>query len=470
MTRSAARWPATLALTLCLSLSGCVTPGPRPAPAPPIDAATLAGTGDTAVPAIDAQWWRAFGDPQLDRLVDHALRASPTVAAAQARVHAADAAREGYGKRWRPDVNAGASVVRERVSADGFYPPPIGGETITDAQYGLTLSWDLDIWGRKRSAIEAADYRQRAAALESADARLSLAAAVTRAYLDYDRTIRALATARSSRGSRTSVLELTQQRRQAGLDTDVEVETARGAVAAAQGEIASAEEALGLLRHQLAALTGQGPAALEDLRPPELRPAAALGDLARLPADLVARRADVAASLLRTEAAARDVEVARTAFYPNLNLAAALGMDTITPAHLFNGAARVWSLGPALSLPVFGHAPLRGALHGADAAYEQAVASYDAAVIAAFREVADQVESLRHLDAEQAAAHASLASLRRAFALATLRYQSGLADYLAVLVAQDRLLAQERLVVDVDARRAELTVNLIRALGGGYAG
>ncbi len=462
---------AGLGVLLLALLSACVTPGPRPERPTPLDATRLGGaSASVAMPAVAQDWWRAFGDAQLDALVAQALAGSPSIALARARVRSAQAAAEAVGNPWRPEVGGSASITRERISANGFYPPPIGGETITDAQYGLSLSWDLDLWGRRRSTLQAADYRARAAAVDAADARLVLSAALVKAYLDLDRAFRVLDTAQASRASRASILALTQDRRRAGLDTEVEVESARGGVAAADGDVASAQETIGLARHQIAALVGAGPALGDALTRPVLQAGPSLGTYDELPAALVARRADVAANQLRVEAAARDIDVARTAFYPNINLAATLGMDTITPGHLLNGASRGWSIGPALTLPIYGHSALRGNLHGADAGYEQAVATYDASVIDAFRQVADQLESLRELDRQEAAAHASLAAFRRAFDLATLRYKAGLADYLSVLVAQDRLLAEQRLVVDVESRRADLTVNLVRALGGGYGG
>ena len=469
MSRSVGALRATCVAAIVALLAGCVTPGARPSVPVALQSADLAGTAAVAAqPKIDASWWRQFGDPQLDALVEEALAASPSIAVARTRLQAAAAVAESIGNPHHPEVNANASLIRQRVSANGFYPPPIAGETITDAQYGIGLSWDLDLWGRKRSSAQAAEYRQRAAQVDIADAKLVLATSVARAYLDLDHAYRVLDNAQASRDSRVAILNLTVDRRRAGLDTDVEVESARGGVAAADGEVASAQETLGLLRHQLAALVGAGPARGDTLTRPALGAPPAVAALQALPADLVARRPDVAANQLRAEAAARDVEVARTAFYPNINLAATLGMDTIDLPHLLNGASYVWSLGPALSLPLYGHSSLRGNLHGADAAYEQAVANYNASVIDAFRQVADQIESLRDLDGQEAAAHASLAAYRRAFDLATLRYKSGLADYLSVLVAQDRMLAQQRLVVDVESRRANLTVTLFRALGGGY--
>lgn len=469
MTHAKRSLRAAAAFTFTTLLAACVTPGVRPPQPVALQASDLAGaSAAAAMPQLDSSWWRRFGDPQLDALVDEAMTGNPSIVLARTRVRAAEAVAESVGNPRRPALSANAGLSRQRVSSNGFYPPPIAGETITDAQYGVGLSWDLDLWGRKRSAAQAANYRQRAAEVEVADAKLVLATAVARAYLEFDHAYRALDNAQASRDSRVGILNLTTDRRRAGLDTDVEVESARGGVAAADGEVASAQETLGLVRHQIAALLGAGPGRGDSLTRPVLAAPPEVAMPESLPADLLARRPDVAANQLRAEAAARDIDVARTAFYPNINLAASLGMDTIDLPHLFNGASYVWSLGPALSLPIYGHSELRGNLHGADAAYEQAVASYNASVVDAFRQVADQIESLRDLARQETAAHASLAAYRRAFDLATLRYKSGLADYLSVLVAQDRLLAQQRLVVDVESRRADLTVLLFRALGGGY--
>lgn len=468
MSPRAATTRRAVAVLSAALLGGCVSPGPRPEPPLPLAGPAVAGGAGGAMPQVSPEWWHGFGDPQLDALVEEALAANPSLAQARARLDAAAAAAEGVGDPWRPSLDATAAVTRERLSANGFYPPPIGGETITDAQLGLRLNWDLDLWGRQRAALDAAELRRRAAEIDLADARLTLSTAVTRGYVDLARAYRVLDTAEASRASRASVLELTQNRRRAGLDTDLEVETARGSLAAADGDVAQAQETINLLRHQLAALAGAGPGRGATLTRPTLAPAPDLGSLDPLPADLVARRPDVAASALRIAAAARDINAARTAFYPNINLAATLGLDTIHLSRLIDGSNRAWSVGPALDLPLYGLAQRRGNLHGADARYAELVASYNAAVLEAFHQVADQVESLRDLGPQERAANESLHSLERAFDLATLRYQSGLADYLSVLIAQDRLLAEQRRVVDIEARRAELTVALIRALGGGY--
>lgn len=460
------RMMATAALVTAM-LGGCVLPGPRSERPPTIDPVLLAPTTVATGPMV-ADWWRAFGDPQLDALVEEALAASPSLAAATARTARADAAAEAIGNPRRPTLDGNASVVRERYSATGLFPPPLSGRNYTDASLGLTLNWDFDLWGRQRSALDAARLRADATRIDTAAARLVLTTSVVSAYVAFDHAVQVRATAERSRASRAAVLDLTVQRRGAGLDTDVEVETARSAVAAADGDIAAADEQVSLARTALAALVGAGPARGATLTLPSLQAPVALALPADLPADLVARRPDIAANRLRIDAQAREIDSSRSAFYPNLNLVGTLGLDTLTPSELLNGSSRFFNIGPALNLPLYGHAALRGNLHGAEAAYDEAVANYNQAVIDSFHQVADAVNSLHEVDREEAAAVAARSSLERAFSLAELRYRNGLSNYLSVLVAQDRLLAQERLVVDVRSRRRELDVELIRALGGGF--
>ena len=455
-------------LLLPLLASACVLPGPRPPPAALLEAVAPGRAVDS--PALPPDWWRSFTDPQLDALVDEALDNSPTLATARARVTAATAVSEGIGRPRRPTIDGSASVARERYSGTGLFPPPLGGRTFTDAQFGITLDWDLDLWGRRRSERDAADLRARAALIDAATARLLVTTATVAAYLDFDHAHRLLETAIASRDSRAALFRLTEDRRRAGLDTDVEVETARSAVAGAEGDIAAGEARLELARNALAALSGAGPERGATLVAPRLGPAGALRLPAALPADLLARRPDIAADRLRIEAATSDTEAARAAFYPNVNLVGTLGLDTITPGELLNGSSRFFNVGPALHLPLYGHSALRGNLHGAEAAYAQAVATYNGAVVDAMHEVADATASLRALGREEDAAISAQQSLERAYALAELRYKSGLTNYLGVLIAQDRLLAQQKLVVDVRARRAALSVDLIRALGGGFGG
>jgi NodT family efflux transporter outer membrane factor (OMF) lipoprotein len=450
------------------ALAGCATPGPRIAPPSPVDASMLAGVGGVAAVSVDARWWTRLGDPQLDALVDEALRGSPGVAAAAARVARAQAVALAAGAALEPQATAGARASRQRLSERDLVPPQAAGRTLNQGRLAVDLGYELDAFGRARATRAAALGQAAAAEHELAAARLALASAVARTYVHYDRTHRQLAIARESLAQRTAMLALTEQRVRAGLDTQVEVETARGGVAQAESELAQLTEQLDLVRNQLAALAGAGPGRGAELREPAL----ALGALPAvpdtLPAELVARRPDVAARRALVTAAGAEVRAARAQFYPNVNLAAFAGFQSIELGNLVGGGTRVWGVAPAVNLPLFDGGQLRGNLRARDADYAAAVAAYDDAVLGAFREVADAVGSLRALDREQAASHAALASLERAYELAMLRYRSGLANFLTVLVAQDRVLAQRRATVELDSRRAELAVNLYRALGGGF--
>jgi len=458
---------ATLVL-IALALGSCASPGPRPKSSAPVPADALEGVTKVAqTPPLEREWWHAFGDSALDGLVSEALAASPTLAAARAHLASARAVAEGASAARGPVVTLDAQLPRTRYSETGLFPPPIAGSTFNDARLAADLSWDLDPWHRARLTADRESLRAGAAEVDSAASELLVASSVVKTYVQLDHAYRALDTARASRKSRADLLDLTRQRAGAGLDTEVEVETARGALAQADAEVTGANEQRRLLEYQIVALCGQGPGAATHLARPVLKDAA-LAPPETLPADLVARRPDVAALLLEVEAASTGVRAARAAFYPNLNLAAFIGFESVNPGHLLEGGNYIWSVGPALSLPIFDSGRLRAGLHGADADYESAVALYNQGVLNAFREVAQEVASLQALEAEQTANRAALTSLSRAFDLALLRYKSGLANYLTVLIAQDRLLAQERVVVDAEARRAELTVDLFRALGGGY--
>jgi len=458
------------AIAVMLAAGGCAATGPRPPPPRMLGTAELAGVAETTrVPTVADRWWTAFQDPQLDALIDEALERSPTLAEARARLASAEALATVARAARSAAGSLTASVERERLSAEGLYPPPYAGATLNLGQVGVDLSYELDLTGRTQARVAASEAMSVAVRHDLAVARLSLAAAVARAYLRLDRSHALEDTVRDSAARRREVLALTEQRVRAGLDTALEVEQARAALAAADSDLASIAEERALVANQLAALVGAGPGRGDALRRPALAAAPPPPVPAELPADLLGRRPDVAAERSRVLAAASNVRVAETEFYPNINLTASLGFQSIELGSLIGGATRTWDVGPALSLPLFDGGRLRGQLAARDADYQAAVARYNATVLDAFHDVADALASLRFLDREQAASGTAVAALERAYQLALVRYRAGLTNYLTVLIAEDRLLAQRRISVDLDARRADLAVVLYRALGGGFS-
>ncbi len=458
-----------IALAGAALLAACAPFGAR-APAPmPLDATAVAGvSGASAMPAVSERWWQAFHDPQLDALVDEALANSPSLAGARARLESAGALARAARAARLPATDLSALVERERLSAKGLYPPPYGGSTLNLGQVGVDFSYEIDLFGHVRAEVAAGEAGVLAARNDLAAARLGLAAAVSRTYLKLARSDALEATLEDAAARRRDLLTLTEQRRAAGLDTEFELEAARAAVASADAELAQAAEERALLANELAELLGAGPARAATLEKPAAATPAAIAVPEALPAELVARRPDVAAERARVEGARADVRVAEAAFYPNVNLAAFAGFQSIELGSLVGSGTRAWNAGPALTLPLFLTGRLQGALGARDAAYAGAVAKYNETVLGAFHEVADAVASLHYLDTEQAASNRAVSSLEHAYELARVRYRAGLTNYLTVLIAEENLLAQRRVAVDLEARRADLAVALFRALGGGF--
>jgi NodT family efflux transporter outer membrane factor (OMF) lipoprotein len=425
-----------------------------------------AGVGDSAWP--DTEWWKGYGDPQLDGLVTRAFAGNPTLRIARARLDQANAFVAFADANRGAQLTGSAEVTRQRFSANGFFPPPLAGSYETTGQILLDFRYELDFWGRNRAALEAALSRAAAAEVDTRAARLFLATAVARTYVELDRQFRQLEVLRSTLEQRRQILRLTEGRVRAGLDSNVELRQAASAVPSAEVDVAAAEGRIALLRNQLAALAGGGPDDGLRIERPSLGAGPGLALPALLPADLLGRRPDVVAERLRVEAAARDIDLAKAEFYPNVNLAGFAGLNALELSKLLQAPSAVLAFGPALHLPVFDAGRLRANLSARDADYDAAVEQYNATLVDALRDVADQVAAWRSLDAQQVQQRTAQTEVEEAYRLALLRYREGLSNYLTVLTTEAQVLAERRRQVDLRAGMLEVSVNLARALGGGY--
>jgi len=454
---------------LCVLLVGCAATGHRE-PAPSVlDPHTLAGvSAAVSVPLIKDTWWDDFHDPQLSELVADALSHSPSVAVAMARLSSANALLLVARAQRLPQTQIATSVERELLTAK-LYPPPYGGATVNLGQLNLDLNYEIDLVGRSRARIEISTADSRAAEADLAATRLSLAAAVTRAYIQLAHTDALINTARDFLQERQARVVLTQKRHAAGIDTQIPVEVAAAGVATAEAELAVLANQRALLIHALAELVGMGPGRVSEELHPGLSFVAPPDVPAALPADLVARRPDVLANQQRVLAAAGDVKLAEVAFYPNINLSAFAGFESLELSSLISSGARNWGVGPAVSLPIFDVGRLRGQLRLRDAAYRAAVAQYDGSVLSAFREVADALSSLHQLESEQASNQNLLMAVKHTHAMTQAQFAAGLIDQVSVLAVQEQLIEQQRVVAQLDSRHADLVIALIRALGGGFS-
>ncbi|TWB11590.1 NodT family efflux transporter outer membrane factor (OMF) lipoprotein [Nitrospirillum amazonense] len=469
-----------LGASLCLSaallgLSACAwVPDVGSAPAPR-DAAGFASQASFAPssPATVAwpqdRWWVAYGDAQLDALIEEGLAGAPDLAAAAARLRKAEALADQADAALLPRVTANAQVTEDKQSYRYLFPPafvPKGYHEVPRAT--LDLSYDFDFWGKNRASLAAATSDAEAARAEVAQARLTLSAGIAAAYADLAQQVADRAAAAEAVDVRVRSTNLVRQRRENGLETLGAVRQAEAREAAARGDLAAQDEAIALTRNRLAALMGAGPDRGLSIQPPAGASLKAFGLPANLAADLLGRRPDVVAARLTVEAAAKRIAVAKAAFYPNVNLAAYFGVQTLGLNALTKSGATIGSVGPAVSLPLFEGGALAAQYRGARADYDAAVADYDGTVAKALQDVADAAASARALETRLTHARDALAAATDAHRIATARYEGKLSTYLDVLTAEDTLITDRRALADLQARAFTLDIALIRALGGGY--
>jgi NodT family efflux transporter outer membrane factor (OMF) lipoprotein len=465
-----------LAALLSLVLSGCASFAGIFPQFKSIDIGALAGsaTMQPSQPYADwprEDWWQALQDPVLSGLIAQALADSPTLQAAQARLTRAGALADQAASALWPQLDAHASTSHERFSEHGLVPPPYAGTYRDINEMRLSAGWSLDFFGKDREALQAAIGELRANEVESRATRLRLAAAVARSYyqLSHLLALREVLVQRSRQ--RGDLAALVERRFKAGLDTAVELESARGVLPEIARDIAGLDEQIAISRHALALLLGQGPAAADALTPalPEIVALAPLALPASLPAELLGHRADVVAARWRVEAATHGLESTKALFYPNINLRAFTGFSAIGFSSWLDAGSRTPGIGLAISLPIFDAGRLRALYRSTAAQVDTAVAGYNSTLLGALRDVADQLSTLRALDIQRARQQEALASAARAYELAVRRFEAGITDRLNVLNVETNLIAQRRSAVDLQARWIDTRIRLIDALGGGFA-
>lgn len=428
---------------------------------------TLAANGlsQPGWPATD--WWRALGDPQLDALIAEGLQRNPGLEASDARLRQARA-QIGTARAARlPSLSASGGYTGVRLP-ESMVGDELGGSYAGSGQAYLSFSYGIDLWGGKRAAWEAAVDSGHAAEVDAQAARLNLSAAIAEAYaqLGYAWKLHDVAGEELARSQKT--LELTRQRRAAGIDSDLQTRQAEARIPAAQQQQQAAQQQIDEARTALAALVGQGPdRGLQIQRPQVLNPLA-LQLPGVLPSELLGRRPDIVAARWRVEAANRQIHAAKAEFYPSLNLTALGGVVSSEVDQLLKSGSTFAFLGPALSLPIFDGGRLRANLGKTDAQYDLAVADYNQSVVNALRDVADQVNAVHSL-ADQASAQAqAVSTARAAHDLAEQRYRAGIGSYLDVLSVEEQLLVSQQRLADLQSRQILVSVRLSQALGGGF--
>ena len=407
-----------------------------------------------------AQWWQRFNDPLLSTLVTQALQANTSVRSAKAALQQSRALRDVQHAGLLPNVSASASAQRSKSNDN---------EASNSFSVGLDASWEPDIFGGKRSALNATEADTLAAQASLADVQVSMAAEVALAYIQLRGLQAQLIIARNNLASQNETLQITDWRAQAGLITSLEVEQARAASEQTGALIPTLETNIAKTRHALTVLTGQPPEALlTQLIDPQPIPQAAQDLALSIPAQTLRQRPDVRAAEHRISAALARVSAADAARYPSFSISGSLGLAALTVDALTNSASVVNALMGRVSIPLFDGGAARAQVRVQEAALEQARVSYQSTVLTALKDVedalvalqGDQARLIRLQGAETAASNADL--------LAQNRYSSGLIDFQIVLQTQRTLFSAQDSVASTRADISADHVRLYKALGGGW--
>jgi len=456
--------PASLGAAMLLT--GCKVQTSYEKPKLPSPATFSQGSGTEAPGLENAAWWKAFGDPTLDSLITRSVQGSLSVQQAQARILQARATLGSAKADQLPSVNGTASLTRGNTSDNAYgYVTP----TTSLYQAGFDASWELDLFGGKRKAREAAQARLEASVEDLGDVILSLQGDVATNYITLRSNQALLGIARQNAEAQRQTAEVTEERYRLGLTSYLDVAQAKAQLSGTTAEIPTLEAGVRQSIHRLGILLGLEPTALMG----ELSEARALpqaqGVIATgLPSELLSRRPDLRKAERNLAAAMADVGVARADLYPKFDLTLGFGLQSLNSSSFGQSSSRYWSIVPGLSLPIFNRGQVKAAVAQKQAAYDEKVSAFRASYHSALEDVENALtsyyaEKVRHQSLEE-----SLRHNQEAFSLAQERYRRGLTSFLDVLTAQTSLHTAQSSLSQSEARLLTDLVSLYKALGGGW--
>ena len=477
-------------LLLAAALAGC-TLGPdfrAPSPvAPPSWAAAHSGAAEIGPGAgptrLAADWWTLFGDPTLDRLQARAAEASPDLQSAALRFAQSRMQRQMVVAQRGVAVDGSAAVNRQRLSESGanalmiqrIAPDGDSGriskllaEPFTLYQAGFDASWEADLWGRVRRSVEAADAGVAAQRALLDEARLSVAAELTRSYFELRGVQEQIRVTRQDLAATEESLQLIQARADGGLVDDLDVERQRGQLAELRARLLELLASETAAINRVAVLVGSLPGSLQTElgNPGEQRPSTPDLSLG-LPAELARRRPDIRAAEARLHAATASIGIAVAELYPTVRLGARFGYESFDEGKFGDWGSRQWAVGPSLSVPLFDSGRRRAQIELRRLEQQEAAVAYQQTVLRAWQEVDDALTRYQAERARNRQLEEKLRSSQQAYAMAQARYAGGLTDFLVELDAQRGYLQARRDLVDSDTRLRLYLIVICKALGGG---
>lgn len=417
-----------------------------------------------------AQWWQDFHNAELNRLIETALKDSPSLRAATARLTQAEAVADYQAADMLPSINAGIEFHQRRFSETDFYGPN-GGKTFTGAYIDpAVFRYHLDLWGKDKAALESALGKEKAQASELAMARLMLSTAIARSYIRLCSSEEDIELAHGLTEQAEKKMQLAELRWQRGLTSQDLVYVGKQQLEAARQRETRMHNQAQLLRNRLAVLVGQGPDWGKTIHVADNKVVGHLPQPESIALGLLAHRPDVAASLWRVEAAAQLIKVAKANFYPDVNLVGFAGLRSLNLKDLFlsNGASVAYGMGPTITLPIFEGGRLEAELKNQQAAYDAAAESYNETLLVAVQQVADSLAEWRQTLEHDAAQERALEAANAEATLAEKRYQAGLSNRDGIIDAEAALIQQRLTASELRTAHLLAAVGLIEALGGGY--
>lgn len=452
---------------LALVTAGCAV-GPdyrRPEIATPVSWKTPPQPEAAAWPATD--WWAGFRSPELAAYIDQAQRNNYDIAAAAARVAQADARTRIAGAALLPSVDAGAAVARSRIGTGNNSSSRQGAIERTSYSASLAASYELDFWGKNRSALAAAQSLALASRYDRETVAITVLADVATTYFGVLEFRDRLAIARENLDNAERVLAIVEARVRNGAASALELAQQRTVVANQRASVPPLEQQLRQTENALAILLGETPEALtittgslDDVALPAVAPG--------MPSELLQRRPDIANAEAQLVAANADIGTARAALFPSILLTAQTGFESLALSSLFSSAGFFYTLAASVAQPIFEGGRLSGQVDLTEARYEELVQTYRGTVINAFRDTEDALVAMRQLAAQQVLQEEAVAAAQTAFELADTRYRAGADTLINVLDAQRTLFQARDQVAQIRAARLQATVSLFRALGGGW--
>ncbi|MEW6260259.1 MAG: efflux transporter outer membrane subunit [Thermodesulfobacteriota bacterium] len=461
-------------LLLTFAAGGCMTPGPSYEPSRvELPAVWHSAPGDSSDVDIDkglARWWERFDDPLLTSLIERAFDANVGLRAAEARIREARAVRRGVASGEGPHVSVDGSY-KNVHSPSSASVRAIGSDGYETNQYqaGFDTSWEIDLFGGIRRAVEAADADIDAQVEAVRGVRVSLAAEVASAYVDLRTAQQRLIVAKSALETQKRTLDLTQKRYRAGLVTRLDVVNAEAQVASTESTLPVLEVSFRQAAYALAVLLGKAPGELDaELSHPAAIPCVLNRVPVGVPADLSRRRPDIRKAEAAVHAATARIGVATADLFPKVYLMGNVGYQSTSASTLLDWSSRFWSIGPSISLPVFDSGKIRSNIAVKEAQQEQALLNYRQTVLTALQEVEYALTAATKEASRQDALRKAVEANRRALDLALRLYSGGQTDFLNVLQAEKALYASEDTLYQSFRTVSTQLVALYKALGGGW--